>query len=212
MLELNTTATYSSIHSHVEYTNKPELSFDGSQIQFEFFEAWRQISDYYLKSKPKELTFLEVGAWKGLWGIAFHEFCKLNGIKGKYITITKLDHDPNNRPLLDTLEYLNYDGTNASLVDSNTLDEEALPKVLEQGESFNIVFIDAGHKYYEVMSDINKFSSLAKDILMFHDIRPVQVNESCGVYKALKDLDISLDTEIVTDNGWMGIGIKFINP
>jgi hypothetical protein len=60
------------------------------------------------------------------------------------------------------------------------------------------------------MSDIKKFSPLAEDILIFHDIRPKQTNPSCGVYQAILDSNIQLDEEIVTNEGIMGIGIKYI--
>ena len=58
-------------------------------------------------------------------------------------------------------------------------------------------------------NDIDKFSSLATDMLMFHDIRPFETNEHCGVYQAIQDSNSVLDEEIsVADE--MGIGIKYI--
>jgi hypothetical protein len=76
-------------------------------------------------------------------------------------------------------------------------------------QTYDIVFIDAGHKYHEAKNDIDKFSSLATDMLMFHDIRPFVTNEHCGVYQAIQDSNIVLDEEIsVADE--MGIGIKYI--
>ena len=77
-------------------------------------------------------------------------------------------------------------------------------------DKFDIVFIDAGHKYHEAKNDIDKFSSLAKDILLFHDIRPIQPDNSCGVYQAIIDSDIVLDREICYNGNIMGIGIKYI--
>lgn len=211
MLELKIIEAYSKVHTQQYYTNDDNISFDGSQKQSEFFEAWNIISNFYDKSKPTKLTFLEVGAWKGLWGMAFAEFCKLNNIEGEYNTITMIDHDPNNQPLYKTIDYINEQpGLNASLINLNTFDENALPEVLKHGNSFNIVFIDAGHKYHEVINDINKFSSLASDILLFHDIRPIISTENCGVYQAIQDLKIELDEEIAV-GGEMGIGIKYIN-
>jgi hypothetical protein len=210
MLELNIIETYSKVHTQQFYTNNDDVSFDGSQKQSEFFAAWNYIVDFYENKKPTELTFLEVGAWKGLWGLAFLEFCKEKNIKGKYVTITMIDQDPNNQPLYKTLDYMNNNGIVSTLVDCNTLDESALPKVLEHGNEFNIVFIDAGHKYHEAKNDIDKFSSLATDLLIFHDIRPIITNANCGVYEALQDSNTKLDWEITTDNNLMGIGIKNI--
>lgn len=201
---------YSNLHTHIECTNSDKVSFEGSQIQKEFFEAWDCISEYYRSNPVKELTFLEVGAWKGLWGIAFAEFCILNKIKGTYVTITMIDQDPNNQPLYKSLDYIRSLGLEATLIDKNTLDESALPEVLKFSNSYNIVFIDADHSYEAVLNDIEKFSSLATDILLFHDIRPKAVMRNFGVYQAIVDSNISLDKEIVSNENAMGIGIKFI--
>ena len=210
MFEQNVVDAYSKVHSKVEYTNNTDISFDGSQIQKEFFEAWKEIGSFYSKNKPKQLSFLEVGAWKGLWAIAFCEFCKFHNIEGTYTTITMIDHDPNNRPLFKSLEYVYDNGCTYNLIDLNTFDEKALDEVKTVSDKFDIVFIDAGHKYHEAKNDIDKFSSLAKDILLFHDIRPIQPDNSCGVYQAIIDSDIVLDREICYNGNIMGIGIKYI--
>lgn len=210
MLNQKIIETYSKIHNPVAYTNDNDVSFDGSQIQFEFFTAWDKISEFYLKTKPKKLKFLEVGAWKGLWGLAFSEFCKINDIEGTYLTLTMMDQDPNNQPLYKTLEYINSQNIKANLINLNTLSEQALPEVLSYSDSFDIVFIDAAHDYDSVMSDIKKFSPLAKDILLFHDIRPKQITPSCGVYQAILNSDLKLDEEITTNDSLMGIGFIYI--
>ena len=211
-LELNIIEAYSKVHTQQYYTNDDNPSFDGSQRQSEFFEAWNLISNFYDKSKPTKLTFLEVGAWKGLWGMAFAEFCKLNNIEGEYTTITMIDHDPNNQPLYASLDYINAQSNlKANLIDLNTFDENALSEVLKYGSTFNMVFIDAGHKYHEAKNDIDKFANLATDMLMFHDIRPVIATENCGVYQAIIDSNIILDEEISVIDDQMGIGIKYIN-
>jgi|TARA_R110000751_G_scaffold142295_1_gene245705 hypothetical protein len=210
MLEINIIESYSKVHNPHHYTNNNELSFDGSQRQSEFFTAWNIISSFY-EGKNEKLTFLEVGAWKGLWGMAFAEFCKQKGIEGEYVTITMIDHDPNNQPLYKTLDYINKQpGLKATLIDLNTFDENALTEVTKDHTSYNIVFMDAGHKYYEAKNDIDKFGNLATDMLIFHDIRPVIVTENCGVYQAIVDSNIVLDEEISVVDDQMGIGIKFI--
>ena len=107
MLNQNIINTYSQVHVPIEYTNNDEISFEGSQKQTEFFSAWDKILKFYDNKDIKELSFLEIGAWKGLWGIAFSEFCRSKDIKGSYTTLTMMDQDINNQPLLNTLNYLN---------------------------------------------------------------------------------------------------------
>ena len=210
MLNQNIINTYSQVHVPIEYTNNDEISFEGSQKQTEFFSAWDKILKFYDNKDIKELSFLEIGAWKGLWGIAFSEFCRSKDIKGSYTTLTMMDQDINNQPLLNTLNYLNSINIESHLIDLNTLDEQALPEVLKIKEKFNIVFIDASHVYEDVMSDIKKFSPLATELLIFHDIRPKMIHPDFGIYQALIDSNIELDEEIISDEGIMGIGIKYI--
>jgi len=203
--------TYSKVHSSISYMNNENVSFEGSQKQKEFFEAWDVIQTFYKNSKVKKLSFLEIGAWKGLWGLAFMEFCKSKNIEGTYTTLTLLDHDPNNKPLLATLEYLTENNIKNNLIDKNTQDPSALKDIIQISNNYNIVFIDAGHTYEEVTNDINKFSNLATDVLLFHDIRPKVKTSSCGVYQAIQDSNIILDKEICYGHdNQMGIGIKFI--
>jgi predicted O-methyltransferase YrrM len=202
---------YSKLHPNqtVDYAGS-RIAFDGSQILDEFITAWERIDVYYKDKNPTELSFLEVGAWRGLWGIAFCEYCKINNIKGKYVTITLIPQDSNNQHLYRSLEYIKESGLSADLINLSTLDSEALPKIINIVDSYNIVFIDAGHKYQEVMNDIRKFKPLCEDVLFFHDIRPKEVSENIGVYQAIQHSCIDLDEEIVTNENVMGIGIKYI--
>ncbi len=201
---------YSKIHSNqtVDYGGS-KISFDGSQIMNEFMEAWKKIDYYYKDKLPIELSFLEVGAYRGLWGIAFCEYCKINNIKGHYVTITLISQDTNNQHLYKSLDYIRQSGLIADLVDMSTIDVYALDMVKEIKESYNIVFIDAGHKYEEVMNDIRKFNPICEDILLFHDIRPKEVTENIGVYQAIQHSYIDLDEELVTNENLMGIGISY---
>jgi hypothetical protein len=204
---------YSLVHNPISITNDNSISFEGSQVQSEFFPALSVIREYFsnIGQNLKEITFLEVGAWKGLWGMAFVEICKELGVKGKYVTLTMIDQDPNNQPLYKTIDWINQQpNMTAELIDSDTMAGSALDLVLEKGKSFDIVFIDAGHKYHEVMNDIEKFAPLADSMLLFHDIRPINTTVNCGVYEAICNSDIKLDKEISVLNDQMGIGIKFI--
>jgi hypothetical protein len=211
MLEKKIIELYSLVHNPIEYTNGPEISFDGSQKQSEFFTAWNHIVEFYKNKNLSNISFLEIGAWKGLWGLAFFEFCKMKEINGSYTTVTMIDHDPNNRPLYKTIDYLKQNNFSSELINMNTFNEGVINEVKKISNKFNIVFIDAGHKYDEVINDINKFYGFAEDLLIFHDIGPREVTPDFGVYKAIKDSNIKLDWEIAETDKHMGIGIHYIN-
>lgn len=201
---------YSLVHNPVEYTNGPEVSFEGSQKQSEFFKCWDHIIDFYSDKDISNISFLEIGAWKGLWGLAFFEFCKMKKVTGSYTTVTMIDHDPNNRPLYKTIDYLKQNSFDAELIDMNTFNDKVVDSVKNRSSKFNIVFIDAGHKYEEVINDINKFSPFAEDLLIFHDIGPREIEPDFGVYKAIQDSGIKLDWEVAETIKHMGIGIHYI--
>lgn len=205
-LKQNIIESYSRVQTPITYTNGEEISFEGSQKQKEFFKAWDSISKYYTQNPTDEITFLEIGAWKGLWGIALAEFCKLKNIKGKYITVTMLDQDPNNQFLFKSLEYIDSLGLETHLINEDSLSDKALSKVLDYKNQFDIVYIDADHSYSSVISDIKNFAPLAKDILVFHDINPPHGD----VYRAIEDSNVSLDEKICFGFEGMGVGIKYI--
>jgi hypothetical protein len=205
-LEQKIIESYSKIQTPISYTNGIDVSFEGSQKQKEFFTAWNLISDFYSKNPVKELSFLEIGAWKGLWGIALAEFCSLKNIKGTYATVTMIDQDPNNQSLFRSLYYINSLNLETHLVNENSLLESSLQKITNYKSQFNIVFIDADHSYEAVISDIKNYAPLAKDMLIFHDIRP----SGNSVEKAINDSNIILNEEIHFGNDGMGIGIKYL--
>jgi hypothetical protein len=148
--------------------------FHGSQIQAEFIRAWNILIET-IDNSEGVFTFLEIGAYRGVWPLMLSYVCEKLGKQFEYTTVTWLDQDPNNSAIYNVVTHYR-----------------------EQGLVFNLI------------KDINLYSNLATKVLMFHDIRPKQVNNSCGVYQAIQDAGITLDTEIVTNENIMGIGLKFI--
>lgn len=205
-------SAYMALHNNGLQIPTEGESFHGSQYVDEFFQAWESIHNYMSKHPRKEITFLEIGSYRGLWGIAFGIYCNILGIKGDYVSVTDLSDDDSNNHLLKSLRYIHSLGHNVSLINKNTYDETVLDDVLKFHKSYDIVFIDAGHLYDDVVNDTKKFAPLADDILIYHDIRPKNpVKEGLvHVWPALQDLGIELDEEIVTDEKRMGIGIKYI--
>lgn len=182
-------------------------SYHGSQIKEEFKRAWDCIIEY-IEDIPGVVSFLEIGAYKGLWPLMLSFICKKLDKKFNYTTITWLDQDYNNQDLLKIKEYYNQEGLKFKLINLNSQDPTSKSKLKSK---YHIVFIDADHRYEGAKKDIELYSSLATKLLIFHDIRPIIPTSNCGVYKAIKDSSIELDKEIIVDGGKMGIGIKFIN-
>lgn len=196
---------YGEIISSVDVSKPYAVSFDGSQKPYEFFAAWN-IIDEKLQSVT-EPTFLEIGAYKGLWAVAFFEWCKANNKQGRYFTVTWMEHNPANADLLNVKNYYTSEGFVCKLFDMNSQLESTKELVSKEHKKFDVILIDADHRYEGAKKDIELYASLAGKLLVFHDIRPQEANESCGVYKAIVDSNVVLDHQIACSDNMMGIGI-----
>jgi hypothetical protein len=206
-LQQNIAEVYGKIIGPIDITKPYAVSFSGSQKPFELFTAWDIISELIDTDTP---TFLEIGAFKGLWAIVFFEWCKLNNKKGVYVTVTWMEHNPDNNHLISVIEHYRKEGFECTLIDANSQIEETKVKAsLSNGDKYDVVLIDADHRYDGSKKDIELYQPLAKT-LVFHDIRPEAANQNCGVYQAIKDSGLlPLDHEIACGGDMMGIGIKF---
>lgn len=180
--------------------------YHGCQIKEEFILAWNELIPI-ISNSEKTFTFLEVGAYKGLWALMLSFVCNHLNKEFEYSTITWLSQDPNNNDLLKAKQYYEDNNLKFNLIDQNSQLDETLKYVKDK---YDIVFIDADHRYEGALKDIQLYSSLASKLLMFHDIRPKEVTPDCGVYKAIQDSQILLDKEIVVHGNLMGIGLKYI--
>ena len=202
---------YGKIITPLPHCNPRDISFDGSQKPYEFYNAWMAIGEKLMdEDKP---TMLEVGAYKGVWGIAFMEWCVLNKKQGEYCTVTWMEHNPANNDLLRVQKHYSDRGCSFKLIDANSQMAATKEEAVKFKDKYSFVFIDADHRYEGVKKDIELYAPLATKALGFHDIRPREANDSVGVYKAIVDSGITLDKEIVDNDNTMGIGLKFIcNP
>lgn len=192
------------------YNELPGLAdpiYHGSQIKNEFIEAWNTIIPI-IEHTEDTFTFLEIGAYKGLWPLMLSFVCNSLNKKFEYTTITWMDQDPNNVDIFKVKTYYENNGLQFNLINKNS---QLVSTVNELKNQYHCVFIDADHKYEGVKIDIELYSNFATKILMFHDIRPIDITPHCGVYQAIKDLGITLDKEIIYDGQKMGIGLKFIS-
>ena len=190
------------------------LTYDGSQCKEEFIEAWNNIINHNNNNNLKKVKWLEIGAFKGLWGLMLSFVCEQLDIDYEYVTITWLDQDPEkNKYLFEVQKYYQNKEKNFHIIDGMSQDLKNRDKVLEVSKKYNMVFIDGDHSYQGVLDDIKLYYELSTDIVMFHDIRPKQItpNSHIQVYPAIEDSGIKLDKEIMYDvDGVRGIGLKFI--
>lgn len=188
-----------------EHPGNSNPVYHGSQIKEEFILAWNELINV-IQSVEGTFTFLEIGAYRGLWPLMLSYVCEHLDKPFEYTTVTWLDQDPNNRGIHKVVEYYTNKGLVFNLINKNSQTQEARDQLKS---SYDVVFIDADHRYDGVKKDIELYADLSDTALMFHDIRPIQATAHCGVYQAIKDAGIILDKEIVVDGSKMGIGFKW---
>jgi hypothetical protein len=187
------------------------VQFHGCQILDEFLATWVDLAGVVANTDSEEVSFLEVGAYKGLWPLMFKHICEYYNKRPNYSTVTWMQQDPNNHPLSRVKDFYSKSNYTFNLVDGNSIDASTKNNLLEvTGKNkFNIVFIDADHRYEYVKRDIELYANLTSDVLFFHDIKPRIKNANCGVYQAIIDSNIVLDKEHSTNEHIMGLGLKF---
>lgn len=182
--------------------NDTDVTFHGSQKPGEFFRAWEVIDDYVTTNNLTSISFLEIGAFKGLWGLALKCYGDYKNIDINYTTITLMSHNKENNSLLNVKRY--YESSNCTfiLIDGSSHDMSSIKQLTLP--TYDIVFIDGDHSYEAVIKDINLYKPLASGILMFHD------TARASVMNAIIDSNVILHQDIRTNNTHMGIGINYI--
>lgn len=179
-----------------------DVTFHGSQKPGEFFRAWEIIDDYVTTNNLTSISFLEIGAFKGLWGLALKCYGDYKNIDINYTTITLMSHNIENNSLLNVKRH--YEASNCifTLIDGSSHEMSSIKQLTLP--SYDIVFIDGDHSYDAVIKDINLYKPLASGILMFHD------TARSSVIDAINDSEVVLHHDIRTYNTHMGIGINYI--
>lgn len=204
----NILKAYKEIHGeHGVVGDETHMMFHGTQRPWEFFRAWEIIERYM--PKTDDVSFLEIGAAKGLWAIAFIEMCKLYKKNPIYVTVSLIEHPslrPHevewNRTLINVKNYYGDQVKEWVLFDENSQVDSTRDMVTKIHPSFDFVFIDGEHTYHAVYQDTRLYNPLAKTLLMYHDIAYTH-----SVFKAIQDHNIKLDYEIKAPGTGEGIGI-----
>lgn len=209
----NVLKAYKEIHGeHGVVGDEHAMMFHYTQRPWEFFGAWKIIEDHLPDSK--ELSFLEIGAAKGLWSIAFIEFCKLYDRDPVYVTVSYIEHSSLqqheiewNRTLINVKNYYEGQCKEWILFDENSQSILTRDMVAAVRPQYNFTLIDAEHTYHAVLKDTALYEPLTKNLLIYHDI---VYDDTIG--QAIRDSNIKLDYEIKipTPTTGEGIGIHVI--
>jgi len=186
------------------------VSFHGSQVIEEFSLAWYHIMQHIQTMDNNIITFLEVGAYKGLWPLMLSKVCKRYNKIPSYTTVTLINQDSANHSLSNVEKYYKDNGWEFNLIDANSILETTKEKVLTYNSMYDLVFIDADHRYEYAKKDIELYSTLCKEIQIFHDVKPRIATSDVGVWQAICDCNIKLDMEFSTNDLNYGLGLKFI--
>lgn len=201
--------------------------YSDSQNSSEFLDAWKYIHEKISSIEKKEITFLEIGADKGLWSIMFFAVCKSLGKIPAYTTATLIEDDNQhyqnmgfsmdnflnysyrNKNIYKVQDFYSQFGYEYNIINGNSQEDATRSKVESFHNDYDIVFIDGDHTYNGVMKDIEFYAPMCKGLLIFHDILPRERKlHYIQVYPAIVDSNISLDVEFIHDGNLMGIGIK----
>lgn len=140
----------------------------------EFDRLWKEINDgtttvqeyvefEYIFNLIKDCkSYLEVGTAEGKSLYVFSHALDANAD----ITFIDLGEAHTKEPRDKLIEKLKP--RNIKQIFGNSNDYSVQQQV--QNKSFEVVFIDAGHEYYNVMNDAKAYGHLATKYLLFHDV------------------------------------------
>ena len=172
--------------------------YNGTQNPGEFFGMWGILSQYIIQKKLKKVTFLEIGAYKGLWALMLSHICDKLNVDYEYTTVTALSQDSNN-DLVGINNYYIANKKSFNVIDKYSQD----PTVVNDLKSkYNFVFIDGGRSYDEVFCDFMVYSKFCKSILFWHDIISKEVHKASG------DADIFMHGQFLVNKG---LGIHYVD-
>jgi len=170
----------------------------------EFKQCIEILSTRIESLSKKDVWFLEIGAYKGLWALALKVICAHHGKIPHYSTVTWISHDQNNEDIFKTREVYESEQLSFHLIDADSTLKSTCAAVTADRQNFDFVFIDGDHAFESVMQDIKNYGPLALEYLIFHDIN----TPDCGVRKAINKSGIPLHISISYRQDLMGIGIK----
>lgn len=121
-------------------------------------------------------SYLEVGSAEGNSMYMLAQALKSNA------KITYIDWDENHtRPYREEIILeLTKQGFFITPIHGNTHDSEV---VMKANGRYEVVFIDAGHKFEDVIEDARNYGKMATKFIIFHDIMLPEVEEAFALYQ-----------------------------
>ena len=146
---------------------KPDISnYNGSQTRDEFLLTLLYLEHRIREIESDVVSFLEIGAFKGLWAIALDFLCKKHNKTPFYVTATWLKHNPENEDLIDVCQDMGARGfASAKIIDGNSADPAIIQTVYKTRKTYDFVLIDADHSMKAVQKDIESYSHLALSLI-----------------------------------------------
>lgn len=196
------------------FEGKP-VYWHGCQILEEFAYTWYDLINEMSDIDSKEITFLELGAFKGLWSLAFYLACKKLNKTPTYTTVTLMQgnfldgQDFDNQDLFKCQRFYKEKNLEFNLINKDTTSTPSIKEVSEINKSYNFVFIDADHRYDFVKKDIKNYHPLSKNITLFHDTKPRVKTHDFGIYEAIIDSGLKLTKEYSECDDHFGIGLIY---
>lgn len=132
-----------------------------------FYWMWKLIVD----EMPQEFTFLEIGVFRGQTTTLIQILAKMAGKKVKVYGVTPQDatdgHWDSDYPMdIFTIEK-RYNVPHIHIFKGLSTDPKIIEEVSKQ--TFDIVYIDGGHTYEVIKSDLLNYPQLTNDFLVIDD-------------------------------------------
>lgn len=122
-------------------------------------------------------SYLEVGTAEGNSLYVLAHALKLEA----HITYIDWDEKHTRTPREEVIKLLTDEGYEIRPIHSHTMHREAIEKAGER--KYDVVLIDAGHSFDEVIADAMNYGKLATKYIIFHDVMLPEVDRAFALYQ-----------------------------